>query len=172
MNNKSDKDTSNQKINIKLLFVSLGLSFIFSAILKLTLDSSERVIGLIRIKWVQFLLNQFLHTNFFNQYHCIYMIIIGFCILLTEGIIILKSKTSLYYVIWSIIVIVLVPLMIIWRTTNGILLIPTLTWLFFTLLWLVCELYKWTISDEKTLLAKLTFIWGMLVAIMGFLIKG
>jgi hypothetical protein len=170
MNKKEHKIVSikkflKQQINVNLLVVSLGIS-IFFVILKLILHENKLFIGLICVKWLQPLAKQFLHMNFSDRYHCIYIIIIGLCVLFEIGIFFLATKTNLIYTVWSIMTIVIMLLMIIWNAFNGILLISTMTWIFFTISWLIYRLYKWIVSNKATMLTKLTFIFCILLDIL------
>ncbi|WEV41314.1 hypothetical protein [Lactobacillus sp. ESL0681] len=56
----------------------------------------------------------------------------------------------------------------------------TITWLIFSITWLVKKLYYWTVEDQdksikdrdnsaNLMLAKLTFIWGIVATILGIL---
>ena len=39
------------------------------------------------------------------------------------------------------------------------------------MLWLTVQLYFWILCDSEKILAKLTFIWGILVVVLEYILK-
>lgn len=54
----------------------------------------------------------------------------------------------------------------------AILYIISIAWIIYTIVNLIKATISWVVEDKNTQLPKLTFIWGILVAVLGYILKG
>ncbi|MDF7683762.1 hypothetical protein PT287_09655 [Lactobacillus sp. ESL0679] len=179
MSNKQFSMTSikkfiKQEINLKILFIAFGLGLIQSGKIILFTNGTTK-------KIYYFLSNLQLFKNFFKLFaqadlssrsSGVILIIIGIILLIfLSCFLVSKNKISLY-TIWSLInVFLLIPGLLLDESVNLLYLISITTWGYFAIIWLVKELYSWTIKSPNEILPRLTFLWGIIIAIIGFMIK-
>lgn len=76
------------------------------------------------------------------------------------------------YILWTIFTIITAIFCIFTKKVHVIILIFIITWLIFSIVEIMSMLFHWISCDPNTSIAKLTFIWGIILAILGYFLKG
>lgn len=109
------------------------------------------------------------HHEFTLPYTILFLGIIG--LLYFWGKYFLKRVIHVFFSICSIGILFILPF-VSCRYWFAFLYVCSITWIIYTIINLIKSTINWVIEDKKTQLPKLTFIWGILVAILGYILKG
>lgn len=75
------------------------------------------------------------------------------------------------YTLWTIFTILTAIFCIFTKDVHIIILIFIITWATFSIIIAMSMLFHWIFCDSQTSIAKLTFIWGIILAILGYFFK-
>ncbi|RMC38129.1 MULTISPECIES: hypothetical protein [unclassified Lactobacillus] len=165
---------SNQ-INFPILFLALALGLISSSLL--ILACSNHTGGLLyllaKVNWLRELAKLIIKANTIDLLHSTMLNLFGSLFIFLFSVISLtRVKNSAFYIIWTFFSIIFSWLLIMPAEINVAILVNSIAWLYFTSLWLINRLYHWVIAEQTTILAKLTFVWGILAVIISYIING
>lgn len=179
MNKKERKSVSikeflKRQINIKLLFISIGLGLIQAGqIILFTSGKTKKIWYFISsLKGAKSFANLIVQARLADKASGILLITVGIMLLIFLSCFLASEKGLNSYIFWSLInVFLLIPSLFSEQSLNLVFLISVTTWIYFGIIWIIKELYIWTIKDKDKVLTKLTFLWGIIIAILGFVIK-
>lgn len=151
---------------IELFILSIGLSFIayfFELLKPLPLPHKNY------FKICQIFLNNHLQNSL--------ILFIGLVLIFTAMAFFLRQKQadqilSPSYIVWTFTVIISIIVFFSSDTVYLWLFVITVSWIIYTLLKILNWIYDWTKEINGDLsLAKLTFVWSIIVAIVGFVLR-
>lgn len=168
----------NKQVNWIILLISFGLGLILSGSLIISASGKSRqaLYLLSKFKFSKSAVNligQAISANSNQAVHGILLIIFGFIILILIACILASKGKIGVYIFWTLISIFwFIPNLALYNLLDWPELILFTTWFCFSIIWLIKKLYFWTIKDKDTMLAKLTFLWGIVAVVLSMIIKG
>lgn len=161
------KQWLSRMINVKLFLFSLGTGSVITSVLKILYPNVHVP------KYLRIFFNEILNSKVDNLIQSTALMLFGIAVLI---ILVLgtcdSDSNKRLYLIWMISgIICTFGLNIFGFLFNVYVSLNAIVWIIFTIAWLVKQLYLWVLNPSENSLAKLTFLWGMIVVILGYIIK-
>lgn len=161
-----------KNVNVYSLLFLVGIATVLSGLFMLVYDDDKSPVEYLLIQVNSFFPSIFKKASTYTT-AAVPMISWGMILICTAVFNIMLQRLNFYYVIWTMLVILpLISFFLISKKINVIILFLVMLWIVLTVFWMIKKIYIWTVSDSKKTLAKLTFLWGIIAALMSIFLKG